>query len=140
MNWREWPEGPRVYDYDTGDLDFRDPTKCPVCNASLRPVETYYTSSLENISFYTAICPHCRTKYERSAPAETVTVNSEAEYITELEERVRTLEETLSSLISWIRTQQAQPQVLPEKPQPKAQEQEASDDAEEFTRRYRYLL
>ena len=79
-------------------------------------------------------------KYLRSAPAGTVTISPDAEAITELEERVRTLESALSRLITWIRTQQPRPQALPEKPQPEAQPQKEQDEAEEFTRRYRYLL
>lgn len=137
MIWETWPEGTTEY--------FSDPTKCPVCDTTLRPVEIFYTSPVtwyepESTSYYTAICPHCRTKYNRYAPTGTVTISPDANTITELEERTRHLEETLSHLITWVRTQQTRPQALPEKPQPKAQPEETQDEAEEFTRRYRYLL
>lgn len=130
MNWRDWPDGAEYAD-DTEHIPGAN--ECPVCHTSLRPVETYYTSSCENVTYYMAVCPHCRTKYNRVA--ETVIISPDAEAITELEERVRILEETLSRLISFIRQSQVQPRQIPSQ-----QPEEAQDDAEEFTRKYRYLL
>lgn len=135
MTWRDWPKGQEATDVLRPRNNF-----CPVCNTPLRPIEVwnitperYYYD--ERSIYYTAICTKCRTQYSRSAPIGTVTISPDAETITELEERVRTLEETLSRLISWIRTQQ-QPQQLRT-----TQKQETpQDDAEDFTRKYHYLL
>lgn len=149
MNWREWPYGAEEYREDTGQLP--DKKKCPVCQSALRPIETYYISrdfydyEERLTAFYVAICPKCRTKYNRCAPIDEVTISPDAETITELEERVRTLEDTLSRLIAWIRTQQPQQQQQPKAIQAQQQVQErkkteSNDDAEDFKRRYRYLL
>lgn len=141
MNWREWPDGAEEYTDNAGH--YPTANECPVCHTSLRPVEVYYIAreydgySEQFTAYYTAICPHCRTKYDRCAPRESVTISPDAETITELEERVRILEDTLSRLITWIRTQtQEQPKAIQAKPKP----QESHDDAEDFTRRYRHLL
>lgn len=132
MNWRDWPDGAESIEYCPNDI-------CPVCSTTLHPVDKWYLFidpfTQEKTSMYTAICPKCRTKYTRFAPTESISIDANEERIIELEERVRTLENTLSRLISWIRTQQAQPQQIATK-----QPQEAQDNAEEFTRKYRYLL
>lgn len=127
MNWREWPQGAESIDAP-GDRDI-----CPVCSSTLRPVEVYYTSTYDNTTYYTAICPRCRTKYNRCA--KNVTISPDTETIIALEERVHTLEETLSRLITWIRTQQ-QPQQL----RTTQKQKTSQDDTEEFTHKYRYLL
>lgn len=129
MNWREWPQGAESIDAP-GDREL-----CPVCSSTLRPIEVYYTSKVDNTAYYTAICPHCRTRYERYAPADTVIINPEAENITKLEERVIILEETLSRLIAFIRQSQVQPAALQEQ-----KSRTENDTPEEFTRKYRYLL
>ena len=134
MNWREWPQGTEGID----TIINRD--ICPVCASTLRPVEIYYTSKAnwlnpDSTEFYTAICPKCRTQYTRSAPAGTITISPDAENITELEERVRILEETLSRLITFIRQSQVQPKSIPERPTGAKQEK-----ADEFMSKYRYLL
>lgn len=141
MNWEEWPNGSEEYVDDTEHSPNRK--ECPVCHTALRPMKTLYTSTPNSIIperriFYVTICPKCRTQYLREDNEEAVHFSPDAEAITELEERVRTLEETLSRLIAWIRTQQQQKQ--PKAIQAQPQEQKSNNDAEDFTRRYHHLL
>lgn len=134
MIWQDWPMGAEEYADDTEH--FPDRTKCPVCHTSLRPVEILSIIG-DNTAFYVAICPKCRTQYLRDAPADTVNISPDAETITELEERVITLENTLARLIAWIRTQ---PQEKPKAIQAQTKQQNSDNDTENFTRKYRYLL
>lgn len=125
MNWREWPKG----EYTVFN------NECPVCSSVLRSMEITYTCepnyfNPEGTTFYTAICPKCRVQYFLTATAYSVHINPDAEYITDLEERVHILEETLSRLV--VLSQQ--------QPQKQQDTQTAQNDAQDFTRKYRYLL
>ena len=139
MIWEDWPQGAESIDA-SGDREL-----CPVCSSTLRPVEILSIIG-DNTAFYVAICPKCRTQYLRDAPADTITISPDAETITELEERVRTLENTLARLIAWIRTQpqqQAQPKAIQERPtgaKPEQKSRTENDTPEDFTQKYRYLL
>lgn len=140
MNWEEWPNGAEEYVDDTEHYPNRN--ECPACHTALRPMKILHRIMInefitENRIFYVAICPKCRTQYLREDAENNVLFSPDRETITALEERVRILEETLSRLIAWIRTQQQQAPA----PQIPAQRQEQTqDNAEDFTRRYRHLL
>ena len=136
MIWEDWPQGAESIDAP-GDREL-----CPVCSSTLRPVEILSIIG-DNTAFYVAICPKCRTQYLRDKPADEVFISPDAENLTELEERVRTLEDTLSKLIAFIRQSQVQPKAIQERQTGAKPEQKPiteNDTPEEFTQKYGYLL
>lgn len=137
MSWQEWPEG-----VETG----LNPHICPVCSTPLKPVEIHYISEAtylcrEQTTFYTAICPHCRVKYLRTAPVEDVTIDANEDRIIELEDtvkalnaRISNLEDVIKKLIAYIQNTRTS---TPSKQLP---ERKPVTEAEDFTRKYHHLL
>lgn len=146
MNWQDWPAGAESAEF----MGFYREI-CPVCSTPLRPVELHFTSKptyySDGMDVYTAICPHCRTKYLRTATPGSVIIDPNEERIIDLEDtvkalnaRISNLEDVIRKLIAYIR-QADQREATKQIPEHRADQREAKqEEVDDFTRKYHHLL